>query len=369
LKGIDLGRLNARERLFVERARALVAGRPKEAERLLDLYLTRHPDDPFALNIKGTLLWYSGKLDAAKTVFEHLVKIAPNWVVAYNQLGYIAMEQGRFARAEDYFKTYGFIAPDQANPHDSLGELLTLTGRYDQAVEELHRALAVKPDFCASYEHLVLVHSLMGDLEAAGRDIEQATASGGCPQKVIEGLKCSVTAWPLETTHRWRELLEAVTGNGCAARLDWRGSLLITVHRARAFTGDDAGADELERRVAADLARVEKDPAAGPEITGMLRAELGHMRGVRAAASGRYDDAAGRLREADRNLTYRGAGVGLFKLFNRLALAEVLAAGGHPVQAAAVVRAVREVNPAMAAAFGSGHWRPLGLREGSAARR
>ena len=80
------------------------------------------------------------------------MEIAPNWVIAYNQLGYINMSKGRFAEAEERFKSYRFIAPDQANPHDSLGELFIALGRNDEAEESFEKAIEIKPDFWASIQ-------------------------------------------------------------------------------------------------------------------------------------------------------------------------------------------------------------------------
>ena len=86
-----------------------------------------------------------------------LIEIAPNWVIAYNQLGYIAMSQGRFAEAEEYFTSYRFVAPDQANPHDSLAELYIMIGRYEEAETSLYRSIEIKPDFWAAYDHLAMI--------------------------------------------------------------------------------------------------------------------------------------------------------------------------------------------------------------------
>jgi len=361
--GIALDRLNPRERFFVERARALLAGRQKEASRLLDDYLARHGNDPYALNMKGQILWQTGHLDEAKNLFQRLVKIAPNWVVAYNQLGYIAMQQEHFAKAEDYFKTYGFIAPDQANPHDSLGELLTLTGRYDEAVEELRQALKIKPDFCASYDHLVQAHLLMGDATAATADLRDSVERGKCPDQLVAVGRCIVTLWPLEVEHRWQEMVRAAREGGCEANLYPASQLMLVIHLARTFSGDAAGAKELEDQVRKALKK-----SKGGDMHWFVQSALNHMRGVRAAAAGRYDDAAERLEEADRSLTYLGNGIGLFKLVNRLMWAEALEAGNHPAESEKIIEEVRTVNPSMAQAFESGKWRPLGLETRRATR-
>ncbi|NOZ78460.1 MAG: tetratricopeptide repeat protein [Acidobacteria bacterium] len=353
---IDLNRLSPRERFMIEMSQASLAGRPEEAGRILDRYLARHPDDPFALNAKGSNLWREGKLDQAKNVFLRLVKIAPNWVVAYNQLGYIAMEQGRFAKSEDYFKTYGFIAPDQANPHDSLGELFILTGRYREALREFNRAITIKPDFCASYMHMAITHLLMGSLDQARADAAAADTQGHCPPHELAMLRCIVKLWPLETAHRWSDILRAAHESGCDTGGSQPSSITVTLDRAAAFSGDMKAAGAFEARAARTLEKVKGSPEES-----IVRGVLEHMKAMRLAAQGRYDEAAARLRAADSSIPYRGAGNGLFKLVTRLELAEVLRAAGRPAEAARVIASVGKVNPAMARAFNSGAWRPLGL--------
>ena len=55
--------------------------------------------------------------------------------------------------------------------------------------------------------------------------------------------------------------------------------------------------------------------------------------------------------EADERLRYWGDGQGVFKLCNRLALANALAARGSETEARAVLDKVREVNPSIAATY------------------
>ena len=127
----DLSLLTERERFMVERAALLDELKFEEANKHLDTYVENHPDDPYVLHIKALQAWQRGELQSAEKLNKRLLEISPNWVLAYNQLGYITMMQGRFSEAEEYFTSYRFIAPDQANPHDSLGELFILLGRHE----------------------------------------------------------------------------------------------------------------------------------------------------------------------------------------------------------------------------------------------
>ena len=356
LAGVDLEALNERERFLLGRMRAEVDGQPEEGQRLLQEYLAKHPADPFALNMEGSHLWQSGQFDAAKKVFQRLLKVAPNWVVGYNSLGYIEMQQGNFAKSEEYFSTYRFIAPDQANPHDSLGELLMLTGRYDEAEGEVNEALEVRPDFCASYEHLAVAHLLQHDVDAAKAAVERGSAQPACEQ-MTEGLRCATTVWGPAAEHRWQSVIDAAR-DGCWGDNGPSDSVYMYVHRAAAFLGDTQTSEAIENRLAESL-----DKTKNMVAQRVIGAILHHLRGTRAAAEHRFDDAVAELDQTDDLLTYEGSQRGLLKLLNRLCLAEVLATAGKDEAAAKMIREVRRVNPPMADSYQAGKWRPYGLEK------
>jgi tetratricopeptide (TPR) repeat protein len=104
-------------------------------------------DDPYLLEAAGNIAFARGDNAESEPLLGRLIEVGPNWVIAYNQLGYLTMREGRFAEAEEYLTSYRFIAPDQANPHDSLGEMYVILGRLPEAVESFETALEIKPDF------------------------------------------------------------------------------------------------------------------------------------------------------------------------------------------------------------------------------
>jgi tetratricopeptide (TPR) repeat protein len=350
----DLDRLNPRERFVFERVKAAIEDRGSDADKILDDYLAKHPEDPYALFEKASVLWHTGKLDAAKNLFQRLIKVAPNWVLAYNSLGYIAMQQEEFEKSEENFTTYRFIAPDQANPHDSLGELLNLTGRYAEAEQELDAALKTKPDFCASYNHLAWTHLLDGRPEAAEQDLKRLSEQKGC-DPYLEQTRCMVKLWEPTRQHKWSQVLEAAKQEGCikdGKMGSGPGGLYVFI--AAAMLGDNELCDQME----APLVKATSKEGTGARH---MEAVLDHLRGIRAAAAGRYSKAAGLLRKADEGLTFAGSADGLFKLYNQACLAEVLRKADDASGAVAVIRQIRRVNPAMAQDFESGRWRPLGV--------
>jgi len=351
--------LTPRERLFVDRSRAYHEKRPEDAVVMVDEYVTRYPNDPYILNLKAARAWELGRLEEAERLFQRLAEISPNWVIAYNMLGYINMGRGRFAEAEEYFKNYRFIAPDQANPYDSLGELFITVGRYDEAEETLERALEIRPDFWASYTHLVLVMGLNGDPDGARWIVERAKEAGA-PEGQVMRMDCRQRYMAMRSAEQWQEILDQAESE-CAT--EWRvGFAVLTTHFAASRLGDWESALALEVETSNMLEKYEKEGRSMEIMT--LQGAFLHMQGVRLAFQGEYADAESKLRAADEELTYGEAATGTYKLFNRTILAEVLLADGKDAEAHGLLTKVRGVNPVMVADFEESGLKAIGLERG-----
>ncbi len=355
----DTSNLNPRERFYIERSRAYHEERSEDAIVILDEYVAKYPNDPYILNQKAVRTWHLGELEEAERLYQRLVEISPNWVIAYNQLGYITMMQGRFAEAEEYFKSYRFIAPDQANPYDSLGELFITVGRYDEAEETLERALEIKPDFWASYQHLVLMKSFNGDLEGTREMIERARMAE-MPEKMLFGMDCLEHYTALRNAEAWQQIMDEADSK-CVEGFK-EGFSTVTTHFAACKLGDWEKAMAMEVDAANILEKVETSSSEKDAIT--VRGAFLHMQGVRLALQGEYEEAEEKLRAADEGLTYVEAGTGMYKLFNRMILVEVLLAGGQDAEAHGLLTKVRGVNPVMVADFEESGLKVIGLDRG-----
>lgn len=356
----DLSKLSDRERLLIERARAMQEKRYDDAEGMIDAYLEEHPNDPFVMHRKALTLWVKGDFDEAERLNRRLIEIAPNWVIAYNQLGYIAMSRGRFVEAEEYFTSYRFVAPDQANPHDSLGELFVALGRYDEAEASFEKALEIKPDFWAAYEHIALMKTFTGDLDGARVIVERARTAG-MPENWVDQLDCLERYMGLFNGGAWKEIYELAESSKCVARPDPSFAKIAT-HKAACelrkwdeAVAIEAAAEELLAKVGGGGTTKEVE---------MVRASVAHMRGVRLALQGKYAEAEDQLRAADEGLTYIEAGSAIYKLYNRMILAEVMLAGGQDAEAHTLLSKIRSVNPTWVAMFEDSGLKILGLERG-----
>lgn len=357
IENADLSQLTPRERFLVETARARHEKRYEDAERLVDEYLAEYPNDPYILHQKALRTWGRGDLDEAERLNLRLVEISPNWVIAYNQLGYINMMKGRFAEAEEYFKSYRFIAPDQANPYDSLGELFITLGRYAEARESLEKAIEVKPDFWAAYEHLAIMASFGGDLALLEETLERLRAAGG-PEPVVVGVECLKDYSELRSAGAWKEIVDRA--DSICVEGFREGFSAVTTHLAASKLGNWELAEAMEAGAQQLLEKAAKAPDRRSSMA--VRGILLHMEGVRLALQGDLESAEAKLREADESLTYMETGIAIFKLQNRLALSEVLLAGGQDADAHALLSKVRSVNPVLVAEFEDAGLKELGLK-------
>lgn len=335
LRQVDAGHLNRRERFLVNDLLLRHDDKADEADQALADYLAAHPEDPFALSTACDLAWDRQDFERARTLYERLIAVDPNWVRARNNLGYIAMALGQFEEAERQFETYAYIAPDQPNPHDSMAELMTLLGRYDDARAELEKALALRPDFCLSYPHLLIVEILSGQLQRAAEVPERARQH--CDQEIADRLACDFLSWDAAWGTPPGEVWTS-TPERC------RGSELLdgdpTVRAALA-----AGEAQVYARYVDRLRSVIAENGKAGRGLLVLKGVVAHYEGVEALASGRVRAAVRRFESADRALTYHGDDVGILKLANRAELARAQQRLGDGVAAERTLDSIAEINP------------------------
>jgi len=336
----DLDRLTPRERFLVRHILAERSGSREDARGLVKEYLRRNPRDPYALSIA---LSYARLYDDSETINDlasRILSADPNWVQAYNLLGYDALARGDFAEAERMFATYRYIAPDQANPHDSLAELYMLRGRYEEAREELEAALEIRPDFWFAYEHLSLLAQLQRD-PSGMKEAAVRAAAAGAPGEVLLELECLAGVWRAAADALWEQAWES-SGGDCA-RLG--GSLALFRFRAALATGRDQEAAALEQRW---RTLVTEARAKDDRFSRSREAMLYNLEGMRRMSEGQMSAAAESFRSADALLTFGQASEGHFKLSTLLMQARAWMLAGETDIAREVLRRVREVNPPFA---------------------
>jgi hypothetical protein len=202
-----------------------------------------------------------------------------------------------------------------------------------------------------------MAYALSDDLGQARSVVERLREVEDAPEYLLAELARMVDLLELERSESWQQILEL--GDPAEAKKS-SGYGLILRHRAACKLGELEQAEALEEPLRQSLAKAEAQVANSKKIGGLI-GTLKHMEGVRLASSGRLDEAALRLEEADQAFTYMGAGDGIFKLSNRLVLVEVLRTLGREVEAHRLLDQVLVVNPRMATDFQERGLESLGL--------
>ena len=138
----------------------------------------------------------------------------------------------------------------------------------------------------------------------------------------------------------------------------------IVTHRAACRTGDWEIARAFEDDAAGLLLEIERS-GSSDDVVG-AQASVLHMQGVRLAIQGNLGAAVERFRAVDERLTFMYVAHGMYKLYNRLLLAETLLAGGEDAEAHKILAHVRGINPHMVEEFEASGFSELGLGRGEA---
>ncbi|WP_373493503.1 tetratricopeptide repeat protein [Aquiflexum sp.] len=118
-----------------------------------------YPDDPYLPSYMGFRYYRNlQRYDEAVKQFRRALECDPDFIQAYNWLGYIAMDQGDLATAEENFLLYIQHAPDEPRPHNSLGVLRLRQGRYEEAARLFEQSFAIDPRFTESRDNLLRAH-------------------------------------------------------------------------------------------------------------------------------------------------------------------------------------------------------------------
>ena len=177
------------EKLLVSKYRAEIYGKHELAKAVLDTLLKKYRGN---LEVKMLLAgekWRLLDYDGAIKIYKDILNQNPDFIVIYNNVGYLYASKGLFKEAIKYLKSYMELAPDQINPYDSLAEIYIVIGKYDKAIELIEKTLELnsadknEPDFLnvSLYLNLANAYKFLGQYKTALSITEKALAI--CPSE------------------------------------------------------------------------------------------------------------------------------------------------------------------------------------------
>ena len=114
--------------------------------------------------------------EAAKNLYEKVLKIDPNYARAHNNLGVIFKALGEHQKAKDCFEKAIEINPNYAHAHSNIGAIFNIFGDTKKAIDCYEKAIEIDP------KHKDALYNLGGVFKNLG-DTKKAI---NCYQKVIE---------------------------------------------------------------------------------------------------------------------------------------------------------------------------------------
>jgi predicted Zn-dependent protease len=124
---------------------ALAGGRKKQADTFMAEWNARHPTDVRMRMLAGEIALRERDYPAAIQMYDEVVRIDPNHVVALNNLAW-ALGQKKDPRALAVAERAAQLAPDSAEVLDTVGVLRLQAGDAAKGLQALERARQLQPD-------------------------------------------------------------------------------------------------------------------------------------------------------------------------------------------------------------------------------
>ncbi|MFB8793999.1 MAG: tetratricopeptide repeat protein [Microcoleus sp.] len=124
-------------------------------------------DEADAALIRGRDLQQQGELRGAIECYERAIAIAPNYAIAYSNLGVVKQQIGLLPEAIAYYRQALAIEPNLAETLSNLGSALADAGETAEAIAVYDRALSLNPNCAEAWINLGLARENQGDLAEA----------------------------------------------------------------------------------------------------------------------------------------------------------------------------------------------------------
>lgn len=109
-----------------------------------------------------------------KTLWLATLEQHPNYVKAYNNLGYYYSNKGHFEKAVEYYEKALEIQPIYSIAYSGLGEVALRQGAYEKAVVNFERAIEINPNKAGNYNSLGIAYVQLKEVEKAEENFKKA---------------------------------------------------------------------------------------------------------------------------------------------------------------------------------------------------
>ncbi|HMB58780.1 MAG TPA: sulfotransferase [Xanthomonadales bacterium] len=131
---------------LAEGAEHMRAGRVNEAIDVFRAVLKSDPDDVDAMRYLA-VAWAQEeeRYDDAEALLRRTVKLAPDFALAWQNLGYVLVSQSKYLEAVDSYRQATRLEPENAGAWGNLGNAFALAGKVDDSSAAFARSVALNP--------------------------------------------------------------------------------------------------------------------------------------------------------------------------------------------------------------------------------
>jgi superkiller protein 3 len=155
------------DELFRQGSAAEAAGNYSQAETIFRQVIRINPQDVNAYNNLGNALRKQGKLEEAITNYQKAIQLDPKYAYAYNGMGNTLSDQGKLEAAITYYQKAIQLDPKYAIAYNNLGTVLYDQGKIQEAITNYRQAIQINPKYALAYLNLGIMLYKQGKLEEA----------------------------------------------------------------------------------------------------------------------------------------------------------------------------------------------------------
>lgn len=171
---------------LVDEAREqFVRGNFSAAEELYQKLVDLKPDSVVALANLGVAQFRQGKLTAAQLALEKAIAVAPDDAFSLTTLGAVMIEQNRVEDAINYLERANGAQADDPITLNYLGVASSQLGQFGKAEQSLRRAITVNPQYAEAHFNLAVIYATAKppSIALAKRHYEKALELGSSPDQ------------------------------------------------------------------------------------------------------------------------------------------------------------------------------------------
>ena len=151
----------------------------KTAEEILRMMLDKDPKSIGAMGVLATLLQITERFGESAEVYQKILTLQPDNVIAINNLAWITCEeQGKFQQALDLAEKGLKIAPNYIDLMDTRGVAHYRLGEFNKAIQDFTNCINLypkeTPSGTASHFHLARAFAALGEKDKAIEQLNQA---------------------------------------------------------------------------------------------------------------------------------------------------------------------------------------------------